>query len=382
MTREADFCIVGAGIAGLSAGAELASLGRVVVLERETQPAYHATGRSAALFAESYGNATIRALTRASRAFLREPPAGFADLPLVHPRGTLHVARGAQLPRMAELSEELRSSGARIELLDGAAARRHLPVLGPAIEGAIFDRDALDIDVGAVVAGYRARLRNAGGELLTGHECERAERDGGAWRVFAGAETVRARVLVNAAGAWADEVAERAGVVPFGLMPLRRSAAIVELEGAPDPSAWPCVIDVDEEFYFKADAGLLLVSPADETPWHACDAQAEELDIASAVDRIEQVTSLRVRRVRSQWAGLRTFASDRSPVVGFDSHASGFFWLAAQGGYGLQTAPALSRIAAALAAGRDVPAELAGFGVKVIDIDPSRGSAPLAPERR
>jgi D-arginine dehydrogenase len=380
--KQVDFCIVGGGIAGLSLGAELAVAGSsVLVLEREPQPAYHATGRSAALFAESYGNATIRSLTRASRAFYTRPPAGFTDVPLVHARGTLHIARAEQRERLDQSAQALHATGIRIEQMNGDAARRHVPVLSQAIVAAVYDPAALDIDVGAVVAGYRSLLRRAGGELQTGMEFSAAVAQGDAWRISAGESSVLARVLVNAAGAWADEVATRAGVSPFGLRPLRRSAAIVELTGAEDARGWPCVIDSDETFYFKADAGLLLVSPADETPSAACDAQAEDLDIALAVERIEQVTTLRIRRVRSQWAGLRTFAPDRIPVVGFDARCAGFFWLAAQGGYGLQTAPAIARVAAALARGRAPPADLAAFGVTVADIDPRREHAPQASER-
>jgi D-arginine dehydrogenase len=231
-------------------------------------------------------------------------------------------------------------------------ALRLCPILRPeCVHSAIVEDDAADVDVHALHQGYLRRFRAAQGTLAVNADVRGMTRRGGVWHVETEGRSFQAPAVVDAAGAWADAVAERAGVAPLGIEPRRRTAALVDLPDGTEAARWPMVIDIDETFYMKPDAGQLLISPADETPVAACDVQPEELDVAVAVDRVEQATTLTIRRVRKRWAGLRSFAPDRSPVIGFDAAAPGFFWLAGQGGYGIQTAPAAAKLAAALLRG-------------------------------
>lgn len=364
-----DFCVIGGGIAGVAVASELARRGRVVLLEREADLGYHATGRSAALFAESYGNAPVRALTRASRWFFVDPPEGFGR-PLVTARGALFVATAAQRAALETLAAALQAEGAAARRIDAVELPAIVPVLATAEQG-ILDSGALDIDVASLLAGFARRARAAGAEILTRREVTAIRRDG-MFTVECGGERFSAPVVVNAAGAWAGVIGERAGALPLPLQPLRRTAFIIDGPPGLHLNAWPMVIDVEEKLYFKPDADRLLVSPADETPSRPCDAWADDLDVAMAVERLETLTTLRVERVASSWAGLRTFAPDRVPVVGFDPTLAGFFWLAGQGGYGVQTAPALARTAAALAAGEPLPDEVAAEGVTAAMLSPAR----------
>jgi D-arginine dehydrogenase len=247
------------------------------------------------------------------------------------------------------------------------------PILRPGyLAGALYEPDASDIDVAALHQGYLRCFRRREGRLVTNAAAEALERGGAGWRVRAAGETFEARVVVNAAGAWADQVALLAGLAPVGLTPRRRTAMLVEVPAQLDIGRWPFVSDIAEEFYFKPDAGALFLSPADETPAEPGDAQPEEWDVAAAVERLESATTLEVRKLKARWAGLRTFAPDRTPVVGFSPHAEGFFWLAGQGGYGIQTAPALSRIAAALALRASLPEDLADMAASVAELSPAR----------
>lgn len=374
MTERYDVLVVGAGIAGASLAALLAPQCRVAVLERESQPGYHATGRSAALFSTIYGNAAVRALSRASRDFLYAPPAGFADTPLVQPRGTLYIARADQLQAL-QVYAALPDVAAAVRAIDAAQAQQLSPLLRPGyVQAALLEAAAVDIDVHALHQGYLRQLRQAGGvlQLDCGITALRRGREG--WIVSAGGREFRAGVVVNAAGAWADGLAALAGTAPAGVQPLRRTAVLVEAPAQIDGAAAPLTIDIDEQFYFKPDAGRVLLSPADETPSAPCDAVSEDWDVAVAVDRVEQATQLDVRRVVRSWAGLRSFAPDRTPVVGFDRMASGFFWLAGQGGYGLQTAPALAALAAAQILAQPLPEALRAAGVDAAALDPQRPS--------
>jgi D-arginine dehydrogenase len=260
-------------------------------------------------------------------------------------------------------------------MLEAAAVRALVPIVETAAVG-LLDAAAEDIDVGAVVEGYTRLLRERGGEVRRHCAPRGFVRLGTGFEINLPDGPLAARVVVNAAGAWADDVGALAGGTPIGLTPLRRTAFIVDLPQGVDARAWPCVIDIDERLYFKPDAGRLLVSPADETPSAPCDAWADDLDVAEAVQRLETMTSLRVSQVRARWAGLRTFAPDRTPVVGFDPQLPGFFWLAGQGGYGLQTAPAMARAAAALASGSQWPADLAAEGVQPQHLTPQRFPPP------
>jgi D-arginine dehydrogenase len=358
---SSDIVIIGAGIAGASAAAELSRTHKMILLERESMPGYHSTGRSAALFSEIYGGAPVRALSRASREFLFNPPDGFTAHPLVKPRGSLYVASTAQRASLDTFlaNPDVQQSVHRIRREEALAA---CPILRPEyVDAAILEPDASDVDVHALHDGYLRLFKKRGGTLITSAEVRTLDRRNGAWIVATAAGTFRAPTIVNAAGAWADDVATKAGAAPQGIQPRRRTALLVELPAGQNPDAWPMTIDIDETFYFKPDAGLLLVSPADETAIDPCDVQPEEMDIAIAIDRVERATTLKINRIRKKWAGLRSFGPDRSPVIGFDPSLAGFFWLAGQGGYGIQTAPAAALLAATLVRGEALPQSFDGF---------------------
>ncbi|HWV61402.1 MAG TPA: FAD-dependent oxidoreductase [Sphingopyxis sp.] len=369
-----DFIIAGAGIAGASLAYELSAHGSVCLLEAEASPGIHTTGRSAALFAPSYGGGAIRAITRASRSFFDSPPEAFAAAPLLTARGCLYPAREDQRDALDAMSEGIRRSGGAVEEISAARAREMVPLFrDDYLNAAILDPEAMDIDVDALLQGFLRGAKQRGAILRAQSPLVRAEWAGDIWKVLVPGGIIEAPVLVNAAGAWADDVARACGTDPLGLRPLRRTALLVD--PPMDIARWPAVIDVDEKFYFKPEAGKLLLSPADETPDYAGDVQAEEIDIAIGVARVQRAIDLPVRRVSHSWAGLRTFAPDRQPVVGFDSGVPGFFWCAGQGGYGIQTAPAMARLAAALVRHVDLPDDLLAERVDPNTISPERFNA-------
>ena len=373
MSERPAVVIVGGGIAGAGLAYALAGRAQVTVLEREAQCGYHATGRSAASFTETYGPRVIRRLAIGSRAFLSAPPPGFAEAPLLTPRGTVTVARHDQMPALERMLAQSSGLVPTLRHIDPAGLEAQIPILRRGhLAGAVLEPAAMDIDVHALHAGFLAGARRGGGRVLTGAAVVDIARISGQWRVRTRDDVFAADVLVDAAGAWADEVAAMAGVAPLGLQPKRRTALTVDLPQGVSPAGWPLVDDVDGRFYFKADAGALFVSPADATPTTAGDAQPDELDVAIAIDRLQAATTLTVTRVRRAWAGLRTFAPDGVPVVGRDDRTDGFVWLAGQGGYGIKTSPALSRIAAAAILGEPFPPELAAIGLAAADLSPRR----------
>lgn len=362
-----DFAVIGAGMAGASFAARVAGRASVLVLEREPLPGYHTTGRSSALFNALYGNEVIRALTRASRAFYDAPPEGFTEGPLLTGRSVLHV--GFRNGRSAPLPPVCAPPAHPVDL---AEALDRVPILRRnELVWASLDPSACDIDVHALHQGFLRMAKMAGAKLVTDAELValRRTRD---WRITTTAESFRAAVIVNAAGAWADRVARIAGVAPLGLRPLRRTVINIDGPAESDISRWPAVMAAGEAFYFKPSGGRLLATPADETPSEPCDAQPGELDVAVCVDRLERATVLSIRRVLRSWAGLRTFAADRTPVVGYDPEREGFFWVAGQGGYGIQTAPALAEVAAALALREPAAPHRHGEELDVAALSPAR----------
>jgi D-arginine dehydrogenase len=368
-----DFLIVGAGIAGASIAYELAAHATVCLIEAEPRPGFHATGRSAALFAPSYGGREIRAVTRASRRFFDRPPQGFCDHPLLRPRGCMYIARADQRRRLERMVESIRASGSALAMIEAKEAMTRVPLIRAGyLAAAALDSDAMDIDVDALHQGFLRGARATGATLMTGNKVTHIARRNGTWVVELPGGTVSAPAVVNAAGAWADELAEACGARRVGLQPFRRTALLVDAPAGVDVRRWPAVIDADEEFYFKPDAGQLLLSPADEIPQGPGDAQPEDIDVALGVDRVQAALDIDVRRVSHSWAGLRTFSPDRVPVVGFDPEVEGFFWCVGQGGYGIQTAPAMARAAAALARQEEIPAEVALEGLTAADLSPLR----------
>ena len=373
MPDIADLIVIGAGMAGAAAAAHLAAERRVVLLERESQPGYHSTGRSAALFTETYGNRAIRTLTGASRAFYEARADGLAEHPILTPRGALMFATPGQEALLAEAWADLSSLDPRVRLLAADDARAMVPVLRPdQVVGAVLEPDAMDIDVHALHQGYLRLLRRRGGRIVTDAEVRTLSRRGRIWTVATPAGDFTAPTVVNAAGAWADALAERAGLPPIGLVPKRRTALTVAAPAGVATGAWPMTLDVAETFYFKPDAGRLLVSPADETPMEPCDAQPDELDVAIAIDRLMRATTIEVTRVERKWAGLRSFVADKTTVCGFDPLAEGFFWLAGQGGYGIQTAEGMARCAVALIGGGGLPQDIATKGLAAATLSPAR----------
>ncbi|MFI4928310.1 MAG: NAD(P)/FAD-dependent oxidoreductase [Burkholderiales bacterium] len=371
--QQADFLIIGAGIAGASVAYFLAPHAHVVVLERESQPGYHSTGRSAALFLESYGTPQVRALTRASRPFFDAPPAGFADHPVLAPRGCLFVAAPGQQDLLDAHWDLLRAMTPNARRLSIAEALALVPVLrADRITGAVLEPDANDMDVHAIHQGYLRGLRRSGGSIVCDAEVQSVRKDGALWEVQTRAGNWRAPVVINSAGAWCDAIAKLAGVPAIGLQPKRRSAFTFAPPVGMDPRAWPCLISADESWYVKPDAGILLGSPANADPVEPQDVQPEELDIALAIDRIQQMTTLEIRRPARTWAGLRSFVADGDLVGGFDAAAPGFFWVAAQGGYGIQTSAAMGEACAALARGLPLPQAFADCGLTPAMLGPSR----------
>jgi D-arginine dehydrogenase len=372
--QDFDFAIVGAGIAGVSAAYHLAPQARVVILEREHVAAYHTTGRSAALHSETYGSAEIRAITVASGRFYRKPPAGFTDHSVLTPRGALIAGRAEQQAATQKAAAEYARLVPSVRWLDPVEALRRQPLLKPeaAAGGAIFE-EAEDMDVAAIHGGFLKGARAAGAVLRLNAEVTYLDRKGGNWTIrLRDGESVTANTIVNASGAWADVLAGLAGAAPVGLVPKRRTAFTFDAPAGLDLAGLPMAIDFDETWYIKPEVGQFLGSPADETPSPPCDAQPEEMDIAIAVERIETATTLSIRRIKNKWAGLRSFVADKNLVVGHDPKVDGFFWLAGQGGYGIQTGEAAGRLAASLALGKGLPADIAALGVSDAALSPAR----------
>ncbi|MET0509506.1 MAG: FAD-binding oxidoreductase [Burkholderiaceae bacterium] len=377
-----DTIVIGAGIAGASLAWRLAAHGRTLLVEREDQPGYHTTGRSAAQYIASYGPPLVRALTIASRPFFSAPPAGFATQPILTPRAMLTVSLPGQETLLDETWQTIHAAGGDCERITAAAAIELVPVLRPdRVTGAVIERDSYDMDVDVLHQGFLRGLRRAGGTLASRAEVTALARDGARWVVVAGDRRYSAAVVVNAAGAWCDRIAALAGAKPIGLVPKRRAAMIFDPPPGVATDHWPLVAAADHSFYFKPDAGRLLGSPANEDETDPQDVQPEELDIATAMYRIEENTTMVVRPIRT-WAGLRSFVGDGEMVAGFDATLPGFFWCAGQGGYGIQTAPAMSEVCADLVLGRPIATEIARLGVTAERLAPGRCQAGAGPVDR
>lgn len=373
-SRAYEVIVVGAGIAGAAAAAMLATDRRTAVLEAEDMPGRHSTGRSAAMGILNYGPPDVRKLTALSRDFLYAPPAGFAAGPLVSPRAVLTLAPSEQ----REDFERFLAGACGLRELSPQAARDLIPALRPdyAVAAAIED-NAFDIDVAALHQSFLRCFRRLGGTLALNHRVHAIRRRQGGWEVGAGGKAFLAPILVNAAGAWADEVTRLAGVRPIGLTPMRRTGVIID-PSPYAPSDWPLVGDVAQSWYARPEARTrLMVSPADETPRPPEDTQPDELDIAIAIDRLQKALAIEVRRVERAWAGLRCFTPDRSLAIGWDESEEGFFWCVGQGGYGIETAPAVGRLVADMIMSRDPgPA-----GAVLSAVDPRRLAPRRQPER-
>jgi len=373
-----DVVVIGAGIAGVSVAYELAADRSVAVLERERMLGAHSTGRSAAMFIDSYGGLEVRILAKASRAFLDDPPQGW-DRPLLSPRGALYVGF-TQQEDVRRLYDELRTVNEQVALLDTDECVRVWPLLRQEREPTgVHDTLAMDLDVHALHTGYVRGLRARGGAIIAGTGVRAMTKDSAGWSVTTSDGTqVRAGTLVDAAGAWADEVAAMADARPVGLQPMARSifvAARPDIDGA---AGWPLVQELRQRWYLKPEGDALLCSPSNETPARAGDPRPEETLIAQAISELAADTLLAITHVRHAWAGLRVFAPDRVPVVGYDPGRTGLFWLAGQGGYGIQTAPAMARLAAALVRDQDVPADVAALGLATLSLSPARASLQAA----
>jgi D-arginine dehydrogenase len=353
--RTADIVVIGAGIAGAGISAFLAEHAKVLLLEREDRPGYHSTGRSAAIFIESYGNAAIRALNRASRDWFLNPPIEELERSPFSRRDVLYICAPGEEARL----DALCADNPHLVALTARETVAHVPILrAEAVMRGALETSSYDIDVASLHQGWLSRLKHLGSDLVCQAPVTSLERAGGVWRVGTPRGPVEAPVVVNAAGAWADEVAALAGLGPVGLTPCRRTAAILPAPAGHQVDGWPCFATVEETWYAKPEAGKLLVSPADQDPVPPHDVYVNDMVLAEGLDRYERAVTVPVTRVERSWAGLRTFAPDKTPVAGYDPRTDGFFWLAGQGGYGIQTAPALSRLACALVRGDETPESL------------------------
>jgi D-arginine dehydrogenase len=372
MDLDCDFLVIGAGISGAAAAYELAAHGSVAVLEAESRPGYHSTGRSAALYTRHFGGPTVRKLNAAGLPFFTDPPVGFAEHPLLSPRGGLTVANGEQRREIDALLELGARDGSIIELTPAQALQR-APFLKPDfIAFATFEEGFLDMDVAAIHQGFLRGLKARGGQVICDAPIVRLERIGRAWHAASDNTLVRAPIAVNAAGAWADKLAALAGAAPVGLVPKRRTAIQIDLADGTDTTGWPAVDEAGYGCYVKPETGRIMASPADATPSEPCDAQPEDYDVAVIADWLERRTTIPVRRINHKWAGLRSFVADESPVAGFDDQVPGFFWLCGQGGFGIMMAPALGRAAAQLIVHGSLPADLADAGVTSAELAPVR----------
>ena len=368
MNNTFDVIVIGAGIAGASAAAHLAASRSVCILEMEDRPGFHTTGRSAASFEPNYGPKPMLAFTRASASFFKHTPNGFSDSPIFTPRGSFFFEAEGQQEFTAKL---LIKSHALQELLE-SDARKIYPVLREGYaKRSFFDDQTGDLDVDLLHRGFLKQFKNSGGVLITDAGAQKIEKQSDKWHITTAKGLFIADVIVNAAGAWGDVVANMAGAKPVGLTPKRRSIGVIPIDHK-GFEIWPMVTDMAETWYAKPQSGKMIVSSADATPVEPHDAYADDMAIAEGIERMMNATTIEVTHLDHSWGGLRTFAPDGSPVIGFDQYADGFFWLVGQGGYGIQSSPALSRTAAAMVVKQQIPDDVLAAGLDITDILPNR----------
>tara|TARA_R110002153_G_scaffold246356_5_gene402205 strand:+ start:14913 stop:16097 length:1185 start_codon:yes stop_codon:yes gene_type:complete len=381
-----DYIIIGGGITGLSVGYQLSKHSSVLLLEQESHPGYHATGRSAAVFSPFHGcdRPALFSLSNASSDFFHQPPQGFCEHPLLKHRGVLMIAEKDKQAQLKATYNKLLTLVPDLKFINQESVKEKLPALCDEYnQNAIYDDNVYDVDVHALQEGYLKSMRKQGAVIKTNQRVSQVTQKDNLWTVSAVSstneqESFQTQVVINAAGAWADGIAEMAGLTPVGIQPLRRSAMLID---TPEPKnatqtyqsdEWPMVVEFEENFYIKPDAGCLLISAADETLSPPCDAQPDELEVAYAAHYAEQAFGIPIRKVNHSWAGLRTFVEDRSPVIGYSDEKKGFFWLAGVGGYGIQTSPATGRYAAALVMDQDVPKDISDLGMDKTFTSPAR----------
>lgn len=376
--QTADFLIVGGGIAGVSAAARLAPHGRTILLEAESSFGYHSSGRSATYYHFGIGKSVVRGMTAFSRSHFETMSA--TGTALSRPSPALFIAPPDMLEGLDALEADMRLYSNRLERLDADAVKAIVPILrcgGDGIVAGVLDRTARRLDSEALQQDYRAAIKREGGRSIGDARVVAIACEGGNWvATTAAGDRFAAPIIVNAAGAWCDEMARMAGVAPLGLQALRRTIIVFDPPEDCDARDWPFTKTAVDDFYMLPESGRLLACPVDEIPSEPADAQPEEYDIALAAAKVEHYTSVAIRRISHSWAGLRTFTPDRVPVAGFAPDADGFFWLAGQGGYGLQTAPAMSAITEALITGSPWPAGLAEWGVTPAHLAPERLKIP------
>ncbi len=362
-TTSFDIAVIGAGIAGASVAAALAEHVSVILIEKEQHPGYHSTGRSAAMYIPSYGPPMIQALTKASGEFLHKPPIDFCTTPLLNPRAEMLIARKDQLAAIDKFMQH-HSADKNVHRLDAIEVRKQCPLLKKnyAVCG-ILDTSGNDIDVNTLHQAYLARFKASGGVLTTSSQVTELRSQSPGWSVVTSKAKYTTDIVVNAAGAWANEVGAMARAERIGLVAKRRTALTIDTPPDINTASMPLVADIDEAFYIKPDAGSLLLSPANEDPMPPCDVQPEELDIAVCIDEVEKAFDFKVTSIKHKWAGLRSFVSDNEPVAGYSEKAGNFFWLAGQGGYGIQSSPALSKYAASMILGNEIPSDLISHGI-------------------
>ena len=369
-----DFIIIGSGIAGMSAAYRLSDHGKVIVLEKEAHLGYHTTGRSAAFFTENYGNKTIRALTKASRDFLENPSESFLNNPLMSLNGgVLMIANSNQTDVVEKELKYAHENTAKVFEISKKEALKMVPALkGSYLDRALHEPYSKVMDVDLIHQGYARGAKINETKIYFNQEVISISKDKNLWNIKTKNEVYSAPIVINAAGAWCDEIALLANCKPLGIKPKRRTIIIFKNTDNYIINQWPVVIDIKDNFYFKPEAGKFLASPADETDSPPCDAQPEEIDIALTVERLEKATNLKIKNIEHKWAGLRSFYSDRTPVVGEDNNNSGFFWLAGQGGYGIMTSPSISKILESLITGKKWPKKLEELSINENTLSPNR----------